>query len=87
MYLHIGQDFVVDGGSVIGVFDLDTTSPGRITHEFLRHAEQNGAVVDVSDALPKSFLVTDFPSETVYVSPISTAALARRAKHFDLEKR
>ena len=83
MYLHIGQDFIVAGQSIVGVFDLDTPTPGRITHEFLRHAEQNGAVVDVSDALPKSFVVTTFPAETVYVSPISTATLKNRAEHFN----
>ncbi len=83
MYLHAGQDFILNTHNIIGIFDLDTTSPGRITHEFLRHAEQEGAVVPISELLPKSFIVTDFPTETVYVSPLSTATLKARAERFD----
>lgn len=82
MYLHTGQDFLLDTRNIIGIFDLDTTSSGRITHEFFVNAEKNGAVVTVSEALPKSFIVTDFPTETVYLTPISTATLKARAEHF-----
>ena len=30
--------------------------------------------------LPKSFLLTDFPDETVYLSPLSPAALKKRTE-------
>lgn len=82
MYLHAGQDFILDTRNVVGIFDLDTTSPGRITHEFLDHAEREGAVVDIADTMPRSFIVTDFPAETVYVSALSTATLRVRAERF-----
>ncbi|MDD4849990.1 MAG: DUF370 domain-containing protein [Gemmiger sp.] len=84
MYLHVGQDFILDSRSIVGIFDLDTTSPGRITHEFLDHAEREGAVVTISEALPKSFIVTDFPAETVYVSALATGTLKSRAEKFDV---
>ena len=85
MYLHAGRDFILNTRDIIGIFDPDTTSPGRITHEFLARAEKEGAVVDLSDDLPKSFIVTDFPIDTVYVSQLSTAALKGRAEHFSVK--
>ena len=80
MYLHMGQDFIVREQEIIGIFDIDTTSTGTRTREFLERAENEGAVVSMSNDIPKSFIVTDFPYETVYLSPISSAALAGRAK-------
>ena len=80
MYLHMGQDFIVREQEIIGIFDIYTTSTGKRTREFLERAENEGAVVSMSNDIPKSFIVTDFPYETVYLSPISSAALAGRAK-------
>ena len=80
MYLHMGQDFIVREQEIIGIFDIDTTSTGKRTREFLERAENEGAVVSMSNDIPKSFIVTDFPYETVYLSPISSAALAGRTK-------
>lgn len=88
MYLHLGQDFIVQTRDIIGVFDLDTATDAgqkpKITDEFLRRTEREGAVVDVSGDMPKSFVVTDFPGQTVYVTQISTAAIRGRAAKFDL---
>ena len=88
MYLHLGQDFIVNTRDVIGVFDLDTaTDAGQkatTTDEFLRHAQQEGAVVDVSGSMPKSFVLTDFPDDTVYITQISTSAIRNRAAKFDM---
>ena len=80
MYLHMGQDFIVREQEIIGIFDIDTTSTCKRTREFLERAENEGAVVSMSNDIPKSFIVTDFPYETVYLSPSSSAALAGRAK-------
>lgn len=82
MYFHVGQDFVLNTRDVIGVFDLDTAGASRRTEEYFRLTEQQGAVVDicVPGTLPKSFLVTDFPDNTVYISQLSPAALKKRAE-------
>lgn len=57
MYLHLGQDTVVPEKSVIGIFDLDKTTSSYITRKFLGNAEKMGRVVNVSDELPKSFII------------------------------
>ena len=61
MYLHMGQDFIVREQEIIGIFDIDTTSTGKRTREFLELAENEGAVVSMSNDIPKSFIVTDLP--------------------------
>ena len=80
MYFHAGQDFVLNTRDLLGVFDLDTAGASRRTEEYFRKAEAEGAVVDLCPpgTLPRSFLLTDFPDETVYLSPLSPAALKKR---------
>lgn len=81
MYLHVGQDFVVQTRDIVGIFNLDTAGASRRTQDYFRHAEQNGAVVDLSDTMPKSFIVTDFPDDTIYITQLSSAALRNRAEN------
>ena len=87
MYLHAGQDFIVNTREIIGVFDLDTSTDAgqkpKLTDELFRRAQHEGAVVDISGAMPKSFILTDFSGETVYISQLSTAALKRRAERLE----
>ena len=83
MYLHLGQDYVVHTDDIIGIFDIDTTTISKHTRGFLRHAEQESALVTLRDELPKSFVVTDFPGETVYISPISSKTLEKRCGRLD----
>lgn len=79
MYLHLGQDYIVNTRDIIGIFDLDACSVSSRTREFLNRAEKEGAVVSLSDDVPKSFVLTDFPMDTVFLSPISAKTLQRRA--------
>lgn len=78
MYLHLGQDYLVKTRDIIGIFDLDTASVAKNTRIFLKKAETDGAVVPLSGEIPKSFVLTDFPTPTVYISPISAATLKKR---------
>lgn len=79
MFLHLGQDTVVRTDEVIGIFDIETASVGKITRQFLSHAEKELRVTNVSQDLPKSFVVClDEGGTRVYISQISTATLRRR---------
>ncbi len=82
MYLHLGQDHIVKTSQILGIFDLDNTSTSKDTREFLRRAEQEGRVVNVSPELPKSFLVCAGPPCTVYICQISAATLKKRSGFF-----
>lgn len=80
MYLHLGQDVIVNERTIVGVFDMDNSTVSRYTRAFLARAQREGRVVNVSLELPKSFIVCEENGrETVYISQISTATLLRRA--------
>lgn len=80
MYLHLGQATVVDDREVVGVFDLDNSTVSKYTREFLKKAQKEGRVVNVSMELPKSFVVCkNGERETVYLSQISPSTLLRRS--------
>ena len=58
MYLHVGNDVVVHHPDVIGIFDLENTSVSKYTKEFLRTKQQDNRIIDVTQEIPKSFVVT-----------------------------
>jgi len=80
MYLHLGNDIVVHRNEIVGVFDIENTSTGKITKDFLSKAEKNGQIVNVSYEMPKSFIVCIKNGvQTVYISQISCQTLRKRA--------
>ncbi len=81
MFLHLGSDVVVNMADVIAILDLDVTSTSKITREFLAVAEDEGFVMNVPGDLPKSFVITEIDKKSrVFISPISTATLLKRAR-------
>lgn len=40
MYLHLGNDIVVNEKDIIGVFDIENTSVSKHTKEFLAQSEK-----------------------------------------------
>ncbi|WP_177917201.1 extracellular matrix regulator RemB [uncultured Eubacterium sp.] len=77
MYLHIGEDTVVRDKEIIGIFDMDTSTVNKATRDYLKKAEKNKKVIYVNYDLPKCFVVTN---DKIYVSPINTSTLNKRAK-------
>ena len=79
MYLHLGNEIVIKNDDIIGIFDIENTSVSKITREFLASAEQRMQVTNVTNELPKSFVVTSGKSGSrVYISQISAQTLKRR---------
>lgn len=87
MYLHLGKNVVVLQKDIIAVFDLDNSSHSHITRAYLAEAEKNGQVVNVSDDLPKAFVVCrqDEGPQTVYLSQLASATLLKRASGINFE--
>ena len=81
MYLHIGQNVVVHESELIGIFDLDNTTGSKITRNFLNESEKSGNVINVSDELPRSFIITGTgKNKTVYLSQLSPQTLLKRTE-------
>lgn len=78
LYLHLGQETMVNTKDIIGLFDLDTSTVSPKTREYLTRAEKEGRVVNVSTELPKSFAVTTGAQPKVYISQLSAPTLKKR---------
>lgn len=81
MYIHLGNEMVVNENDIIGIFDLETTTISKHTRKFLEIAEKQKRVINVSYELPKSFILTSKDKDKkVYISQISTSTLEKRSK-------
>ena len=63
------------------IFDIDNTSVSRLTRDFLRKKQDAGRVVNVTNEIPKAFIVCQAPDgrETVYLSQLAAATLKKRS--------
>ncbi len=75
MYLFLGGDITVRADDVIGIFDIEECSVSRITADFLNSSQKKQQVVNVSQDIPKSFIVC---SEKVYISNVSHNTIRKR---------
>ncbi len=81
MYLHLGSDTVVNTKNIISVLDLESTSVSKYSREFLKIAQEEGFVRNVSEELPKSIVICEEMGQSVvYITNISTKALSGRIK-------
>lgn len=82
MYLHIGNNLTIKTNSIVGIFDLDTSTHKKTTKDFLYDAEKKGKIKNVSFELPKSFIVCkDKNQDMIFISPISSGTLTKRNKN------
>lgn len=77
MYLHLGEDTVITDEKIVGIFDMDTSTVNKATRDYLSKAEKDKKIIYVNYDLPNSFIVTD---DNIYISPINTSTLNKRAK-------
>lgn len=79
MYLHLGNEKMIREKDIVGIFDLDTTTVSKATRKYLSQSEKEGAVVNVTSELPKSFIVcSENKKKTVYLSQLNSLTLGKR---------
>ena len=79
MYLHIGQDFVINEHDVIGIFDFDNITTSSVTMDFLKRLEDDERLISISDELPKSLVVTTSSDAFIgYLSPLNSKTIQNR---------
>lgn len=84
MFIHLGGNVVVSQGDIIAIMDLETSNTSPNTKNFLKLSEDDGFVVRISEDLPKSFVLTEKKKKTIiYLSPISSMTLFKRAKFIE----
>lgn len=82
MYIHIGGDVSLLKKNVVAIFDMDNTTISGKTREFLSLAEDDGILINVSDELPRTFIIENYGKgkTKIYLSPVSSATLLKRAE-------
>lgn len=83
MYLHLGKGTVVNTSDIIAIMDLESSSLSANTREFLKVVEEEEFVRNVSEEIPKTFVICEIDGQSVvYVTNISSKALAGRAEKY-----
>lgn len=91
MYLYLGQDAVIHGKDIIGIFDLDNTTVSKHTRKFLNEAEKQSAVEAISFDIPKAFVLCASPRTKkkkmkVYLTQMAPATLRKRVDTYSYDK-
>lgn len=76
MYIGIGKGKFLNSKDIIGIFDLDITSQSHITRKYLAASEKAGLVINSSEDIPKSFVISK--DKGVYLSQMATSTLNKR---------
>ena len=88
MYIHLGKNATVLSKSIIGVFDLDITTQSKKTRKFLANEEKLKRVVNISEDLPRSFIICTEANKTrIYLSQISSQTLQKRINRSNRDKK
>ncbi len=81
MYLHLGGQTMVKLRDIVAILDLETTSVSKKTKDFLKINEKNNKILNVSEDIPKSYVIcSENGSTKIYISQISSSTLLKRAE-------
>ena len=80
MLINIGQNWMVSGDDILGIFDLDNTTVSKSTRDYINASVKKDECITVSmDDLPKSFIVSVEKGERkVYISPFNASTIYKR---------
>lgn len=82
-FLHAGQGHGIRKRDIIGIFDMDKTTVSGITRDFLNKAQKNKKVINITDDIPRAYILTGKKNEresVVVISQFSTGTLYDRLK-------
>ena len=84
MFLYLGGEITVRDNDIVGIFDIEECSVSRVTAEYLNSCQKNGRIVNVSDDMPKSFIVAE---DKTYISNVSHNTIVKRAEKQPYDER
>lgn len=82
MIINLGAETFVADDDIIGIFDIDKLTVFKTNRNYLLNSEKRGKIVNVTENLPKSFVVCvdeREKTERVYISPLLTSTLVKRS--------
>jgi extracellular matrix regulatory protein B len=75
MFVHLGGDTLINSKRIVAIINTENALGANSTKEFLKTAQEEGFVQKLNDDFA-SIVITD---KTVYLSPISSQTLKKRA--------
>lgn len=83
MFLHLGEDFLIDMKSIIVIIDMEKKY-SEITNQFIQTAKEEGFLEKISNNEIKSLIVTEINNKSkVFLSPIASSTLLKRTSFVD----
>jgi hypothetical protein len=83
VFLHVGHNKSLRSDEIVGIFDMDTSTVSKVSRDFLAKAQKNGEVINVTDEIPKSYILTCKKKERkprVIISQLAVQTLNERLK-------
>ncbi|MFQ3546312.1 DUF370 domain-containing protein [Halobacillus rhizosphaerae] len=76
MFIHIGDDHVIQSKDVVAIIDQSLMSSSSIIEEMIFNQRKNKRVVETEENNAKAIVVTN---DIIYFSPLSVFTLKKRA--------
>ena len=88
IFLHIGNNVSLKKSNIVAILNPDSSTISRVTRDYVKKKQEDGAGKVISSALPAAFIVestvrsakTIKPGSKLYISHISAQTLADRCK-------
>ena len=82
MYVHIGNNYIIDSKNVLGMFGFETLNAGKFFNEFFEKLKESNNIIDISQGKLKTLIITIEEGITkAYISNISAITLANRIEN------
>ncbi|MBN8236505.1 DUF370 domain-containing protein [Halobacillus kuroshimensis] len=76
MFIHIGDDHVIQSKDVVAIIDHSLISSSSIIEEMIVSQRKNRRVIESQEHQAKAIVIT---SDVIYFSPLSVYTLKKRA--------
>ncbi|PWU70089.1 extracellular matrix regulator RemB [Gracilibacillus dipsosauri] len=76
MFIHIGDDHVIQSKDVIAIIDYSLVTSSTINEEMLQELRREKEIIATEEDLTKAIVIT---TNKVYYSPLSVLTLKKRA--------
>lgn len=80
MFIHLGGDTLINAKRIIAILNADNVLGANSSKEFFKTAQEEGFVANPDQKEYKSIVITD---KEIFLSPISTLTLKKRANFVD----
>ncbi len=86
MYLHLGNNVLINEKEIVGIFDLDNVTLTKRGRDFINKAQKENRVIFEGYDLPKSFVVCSKKDKKnqIYLSVLSSNTLLKRSERKEI---